>query len=67
MSSDCGNMSGAGDQKPFTLYYEDLRQAQNDNSALIIDVREQKEIDETGKLPGSIHIPSKQLLYNKLN
>lgn len=38
--------------------YEGLIEAQKDEEILIIDVREQKEIDETGKLPGSIHIPS---------
>ncbi|XP_015127510.1 uncharacterized protein LOC107048701 isoform X1 [Diachasma alloeum] len=44
--------------EPYHVNYEDLLDAQKDNSVLIIDVREQKEIDETGKLPGSIHIPT---------
>lgn len=38
--------------------YEQLLEAQRDDSVLIVDVREQPEIDETGKLPGSVHIPS---------
>ncbi|XP_076167158.1 rhodanese domain-containing protein CG4456 isoform X2 [Ptiloglossa arizonensis] len=46
-----------GDKKDFNIYYKDILEAQNDDSILIIDVREQSEIDETGKLPGSIHIP----------
>lgn len=47
-----------GDKKALNLYYNDILEAQKDDSVLIIDVREQSEIDETGKLPGSIHIPS---------
>ncbi|KAK0182445.1 hypothetical protein PV327_000586 [Microctonus hyperodae] len=50
-------MDGSGDKKSFILSYEELLQAQKNNNVLIIDVREQKEINETGKLPGSIHIP----------
>ncbi|XP_076243721.1 rhodanese domain-containing protein CG4456 [Calliopsis andreniformis] len=46
-----------GDRKVLNLYYKDILEAQKDDSILIIDVREQSEIDETGKLPGSIHIP----------
>lgn len=38
--------------------YEDILKAQRDNNILIIDVREDSEIQETGKLPGSVHIPS---------
>ncbi|KAL6424077.1 hypothetical protein ACFW04_009757 [Cataglyphis niger] len=37
--------------------YEQLLEAQKDTSILIVDVREPAEIKETGKLPGSIHIP----------
>ncbi|KAF7991270.1 hypothetical protein HCN44_002832 [Aphidius gifuensis] len=48
--------------------FDGLLEAQNDKNILIIDVREQSEIDETGKLPGSIHIPmanvSSQLQIN---
>ncbi|XP_063994115.1 thiosulfate sulfurtransferase/rhodanese-like domain-containing protein 3 isoform X2 [Diachasmimorpha longicaudata] len=43
--------------KPQKVDYDGLLEAQRDKSVLIIDVREQMEIDETGKLPGSIHIP----------
>ncbi|XP_058790216.1 thiosulfate sulfurtransferase/rhodanese-like domain-containing protein 3 [Phymastichus coffea] len=39
------------------LYYEDILEAQKDKTILIIDIREDSEIRETGKLPGSIHIP----------
>ncbi|XP_011157236.1 rhodanese domain-containing protein CG4456 [Solenopsis invicta] len=37
--------------------YEELLQAQKDANVLIVDVREPSEINETGALPGSIHIP----------
>ncbi|XP_025073778.1 rhodanese domain-containing protein CG4456-like isoform X2 [Pogonomyrmex barbatus] len=37
--------------------YEQLLEAQKDENVLIVDVREHDEINETGKLPGSIHIP----------
>lgn len=39
--------------------FDGLLEAQKDKNILIIDVREQSEVDDTGKLPGSIHIPSK--------
>lgn len=48
-------MTGVNDHN---LNYEDILKAQKDDSILIIDVREDGEIRETGKLPGSIHIPS---------
>lgn len=41
--------------------YEQLLKAQKDANVLIVDVREPSEIQETGKLPGSIHIPSRNL------
>ncbi|KAK2577117.1 hypothetical protein KPH14_003279 [Odynerus spinipes] len=50
-------MSGEGDNKRRTVDYNGILQAQEDDSILIIDVREQSEINDTGKLPGSIHIP----------
>lgn len=50
-------MSG-GDKICLNVDYNEILKAQNDSSVLIIDVREKEEIDETGKLPGSIHIPS---------
>ncbi|KAK0083360.1 hypothetical protein PV325_008927 [Microctonus aethiopoides] len=56
-STNFDNMDGSGDKKSFVLSYEELLQAQKNNNVLIIDVREQREINETGKLPGSIHIP----------
>ncbi|XP_029176921.1 thiosulfate sulfurtransferase/rhodanese-like domain-containing protein 3 isoform X2 [Nylanderia fulva] len=37
--------------------YKQLLEAQKDDDVLIVDVREHAEINETGKLPGSIHIP----------
>lgn len=46
-----------GDRKELSVHYNDIKEAQTDDKVLIIDVREQAEIDETGKLPGSIHIP----------
>ncbi|KAL2733160.1 heat shock protein 67B2-like isoform X1 [Vespula maculifrons] len=46
-----------GQIKSFTVDYNDILEAQKNDSVLIIDVREPSEIDETGKLPGSIHIP----------
>ncbi|XP_001604123.2 rhodanese domain-containing protein CG4456 isoform X2 [Nasonia vitripennis] len=48
-------MSGQGDN--LKVNYDELLKAQKDESILIIDVREDSEIQETGKLPGSIHIP----------
>ncbi|XP_033231425.1 thiosulfate sulfurtransferase/rhodanese-like domain-containing protein 3 isoform X2 [Belonocnema kinseyi] len=53
--------SGAGDVKILDMNYEQLLEAQKDKSVLIIDVREQSEIDKTGALPGSIHIPMGQV------
>jgi len=50
-------------QKSFNVNYEEIVQAQSDNNTLIIDIREQDEISKTGKLPGSIHIPSRELLF----
>ncbi|XP_043265024.1 rhodanese domain-containing protein CG4456-like [Colletes gigas] len=51
------NTMSEGDQKSLKVYYKDILEAQKDDSVLIIDVREQSEVDQTGKLPGSIHIP----------
>ncbi|CAD6209005.1 GSCOCG00003652001-RA-CDS [Cotesia congregata] len=56
-STKLENMRGQGDEKNI-IGYEELLADQKNDKVLIIDVREQKEIDETGKLPGSIHIPS---------
>ncbi|XP_015516573.1 rhodanese domain-containing protein CG4456 [Neodiprion lecontei] len=49
-------MKGEGDHG-LNLNYEDILKAQKDDKILIVDVREDEEIKETGKLPGSIHIP----------
>ena len=56
LHTDINTMSK--DKKSLTVEYNDVLKAQNDSSILIIDVREKEEIDETGKLPGSIHVPS---------
>ncbi|XP_050581522.1 thiosulfate sulfurtransferase/rhodanese-like domain-containing protein 3 isoform X1 [Bombus affinis] len=55
-NTDVKTMSG-GDKICLNVDYNEILKAQNDSSVLIIDVREKEEIDETGKLPGSIHIP----------
>lgn len=59
-------MSGQGG-KAFNSDYKQILEAQKDENILIVDVREQPEIDETGKLPGSIHIPSRYLKKKFLN
>ncbi|XP_012537828.1 rhodanese domain-containing protein CG4456 [Monomorium pharaonis] len=41
----------------FKVSYKELREAQKDANVLIVDVREHSEINQTGALPGSIHIP----------
>lgn len=56
-SSQTEVMKGEGDHG-LNLDYEDILKAQKDDSVLIVDVREDDEIKETGKLPGSIHVPS---------
>ncbi|CAK9814419.1 Thiosulfate sulfurtransferase/rhodanese-like domain-containing protein 3 [Anthophora plagiata] len=56
LNSDTKTM-GADEKKSFDVHYDGILKAQNDSNVLIIDVREKEEIDETGKLPGSIHIP----------
>lgn len=56
-----------GDTKQLELEYNDIVKAQKNDNVLIIDVREQSEIDETGKLPGSIHIPMGDVTNTLLN
>ncbi|XP_076292163.1 rhodanese domain-containing protein CG4456 [Lasioglossum baleicum] len=56
-----------GDAKQMNLEYNDIVKAQKNDNVLIIDVREQSEIDETGKLPGSIHIPMGDVTNTLLN
>lgn len=55
-------MKGEGDRAALNLEYEDIVKAQKDENVLIVDVREDAEIKETGKLPGSIHVPSNRSL-----
>lgn len=47
--------------------YQQLLEAQKDDKILIVDVREQDEINETGKLPMSIHIPMGDVKNTMLN
>ena len=51
-------MQGQGDDKGMNINYEELLEAKKKQDVLIIDIRENSEIEETGRLPGSIHIPS---------
>lgn len=46
----------SGDKK-IDLTYQDLLDVKAQSGVILVDVREHKEIQETGKLPGSIHIP----------
>lgn len=39
--------------------FNQLLEKKKDKNVVLIDVREQSEINETGKLPDSIHIPCK--------
>lgn len=45
------------------LSYEDIIELKQKNEIILIDVREPSEIEETGKLPGSVHIPRKFLTF----
>ncbi|XP_011502123.1 PREDICTED: heat shock protein 67B2-like [Ceratosolen solmsi marchali] len=47
--------------------YYDIVKAQKDENILIIDVRENYEIEETGKLPGSVHIPMHEVTNSLLS
>lgn len=46
----------SGDKK-IDLSYQDLLDVKAQGGVILVDVREHKEIQETGKLPDSIHIP----------
>lgn len=46
----------SGDKK-IDLTYQDLLDVKAKGGVILVDVRENKEIQETGKLPDSIHIP----------
>lgn len=43
------------------LFYDDIVKLSSKNEIILIDVREPAEIQETGKLPGSTHIPCNYL------
>jgi rhodanese-related sulfurtransferase len=43
------------------LSYDDITALKQRNEIILIDVREPSEIKETGRLPGSVHIPRKFL------
>lgn len=67
------NMSGNIDeavQDPKRHFdFQQLINKKKEGNIVLIDVREHSEINETGKLPDSIHIPCKQdliLKYKKL-
>lgn len=54
-------MASAGSRD---LHYNDIVSLSAKNEIILIDVREPAEIQETGKLPGSTHIPCNYLLCN---
>lgn len=41
------------------VHYDDMKRYENSSEALIIDVRREEEISNTGKIGGSINIPGK--------
>lgn len=46
------------------LSYNDIIELKQKDEIILIDVRELSEIQETGKLPGSVHIPRKFLCFH---
>ncbi|KAK9737871.1 Rhodanese-like domain [Popillia japonica] len=48
---------GNSELKAGFVTYGDVKALGNDTSTLIIDVRNSTELEQTGKIPGSIHIP----------
>lgn len=48
-----------------TVDYDYVKQATANNSTLIIDVREPREIVEHGKIPNSVNIPCKLLFSSE--
>lgn len=46
----------AGDRK-VDLTYDEIVDLKSRNEIILVDVRDNNEIEETGQLPGSIHIP----------
>jgi rhodanese-related sulfurtransferase len=53
----------SGDKK-IDLTYQDLLDIKAKGGVILVDVREHNEIQETGKLPDSIHIP--RMSFQKL-
>jgi rhodanese-related sulfurtransferase len=53
----------SGDKK-IDLTYQDLLDVKAQGGVILVDVRENNEIQETGKLPDSIHIP--RMYFRKL-
>lgn len=43
--------------------YDEMKEYENSEEVLIIDVRREEEVNSTGKIGGSINIPSKMLCY----
>jgi Rhodanese-related sulfurtransferase len=54
----------ASGPKTKDLSYNDIVELKQRNEIILIDVREPAEIQETGKLPGSVLIPRKFLHIN---
>jgi rhodanese-related sulfurtransferase len=51
-------MSGGGERK-VDLTYDEIVDLKSRDEIILVDVRDNNEIEETGQLPGSIHIPCK--------
>jgi rhodanese-related sulfurtransferase len=49
-------MSSGGDRK-VDLTYDEIVDLKSRDEIILVDVRDNNEIEETGQLPGSIHIP----------
>ncbi|XP_059474856.1 thiosulfate sulfurtransferase/rhodanese-like domain-containing protein 3 [Neocloeon triangulifer] len=49
------------EERKIDLSYDDIIDLKAKDQIVLVDVREPKEIQETGKLPGSIHIPLGEL------
>lgn len=47
--------------------YEEVRDLPNHPEVLLVDVREPSELVETGRIPTSINVPRKRILYISLN
>lgn len=62
LTMEFNNHNNHSDVNLCEIDYNELVKAQKDAATLIVDVREDHEIADTGKLPGSIHIPSKYIV-----